>query len=132
MFTLALRCTSRHCNVVARGTYFEVSYVLIDMDFARHSLLWTALPPPTPQTPLSIKRTLYGSSQTRGILFVSLSNDDHVPITVGYLETLLAFVTPWIHPTKVNVGAIARGAFLLYPLGHFYIQYCTQMTSYWI
>lgn len=115
---------------MARGTHFQVSYVLIGVDFARHSLLWTALPPLAPRTPLSIKRTLYGSSQTRGVLFVSLSNNDHVPITVGYLETLPALVTPWMHTMKVDVDAIARGALLLYSLDHFHIQYFTQTTSY--
>ncbi|KAG9313642.1 GPI transamidase component PIG-T [Chiua virens] len=61
-----------------------------------------------PQTPLSIRRTLYGSSQTSGILFVSFSNNDHVPITVGYLETLPALVTLWMHTMKVEVCDITR------------------------
>jgi len=71
-------------------------YLSCNVDFARHSLLWTA-PPPAPQKLLSIKRTLYGSSQTRGVLFVSLSNNDHAPITVEYLETP-ALVIPWCMP----------------------------------
>lgn len=78
------------------------------------SQLSTAFPSPAPQTPLSIKRTLYGSSQTRGVLFVSLSNNDHAPMTVGYLETLPALVTLWMHTMKVDVGGIARGTFLSY------------------
>jgi len=82
--------------------------IIGNVDFARHSLLWTALPPPAPQTLLSIKRTLYGSSQTRGVLFVSLSNNDHAPITVGYLETP-AILIPWMHAMKVDVDANARG-----------------------
>jgi len=119
-----LRCTPQRCNVVARGTYFQVSYVLIGVDFAWHSLLWTPLPPPAPQTPLSIKCTLYGSSQTHGVPFVSLSNNDRVPITVRYLETLPALVTPWMHTitsecrchrsrcaTLISLGAFLHSVF---------------------
>ncbi|KAN0101365.1 GPI transamidase component PIG-T [Tylopilus felleus] len=75
-----------------------------------------SLPPPPPQTPLSIKRTLYGSSQTHGVLSVSLSNNDHVPITVGYLETLPALVTLWMHTMKVDIDNIPRGTLLSHPL----------------
>jgi len=123
MYLLTLQCRGRRntsSNIVCTNS----------RRCARYSLLWIALPPPAPQTPLSIKRTLYGSSQTRGILFVSLSNNDRVPITVGYLETLPALVTPWMHTMKADVNAIARGALLSYPLEHFHPQYCTQMTSY--
>ena len=72
-----VRCTSRRRNVVARGTRLQVSYVFVRVNGVQHSVYSTVVPPPALQTPLSIKRTLYGSSQMHGILHVSLSNNDY-------------------------------------------------------
>ncbi|KIJ61828.1 hypothetical protein HYDPIDRAFT_176808 [Hydnomerulius pinastri MD-312] len=66
------------------------------------------LPPFVPLTPLSVKRTLHGSSQTHGVLFVALSNNENHDITTGYLETLPALVTLWMHTMKIEVGAVQR------------------------
>ena len=101
---------------MARRIHFQLPYVIIPSNPAWYSPLSTALPPPPPQTPLSIKRTLYGSSQTHGVLSVSLYNNDHNPITVGYLETLPALVTLWMHTMKVDIDGIPRGTFLSHPL----------------
>ncbi|KAF8137203.1 GPI transamidase component PIG-T [Boletus edulis] len=92
------------------NVYSPTSHVPLDiaMSWPEEYIFKYPLPPPAPQTPLSVKRTLYGSSQTRGVLFVSFSNNDHSPITVGYLETLPALVTLWMHTMKVDVGGIAR------------------------
>ncbi|KAG8216666.1 GPI transamidase component PIG-T [Butyriboletus roseoflavus] len=90
------------------SVYSLTSHVPLDIAMSWPEEHVLTLPPPAPQTPLSIKRTLYGSSQTRGVLFVSLTNNDHAPMTVGYLETLPALVTLWMHTMKVDVGGIAR------------------------
>jgi len=92
------------------SVYSPTSHVPLDiaMSWPEEHTFEYPIPPPAPQIPLSIKRTLYGSSQTRGVLFVSLSNNDRAPITVGYLETLPALVTLWMHTMKVDVGGIAR------------------------
>ncbi|KAF8549084.1 Gpi16 subunit, GPI transamidase component [Imleria badia] len=92
------------------SVYSPTSHVPLDvaMSWPEEFTFNYPLPPPAPQTPLSIKRTLYGSSQTRGVLSVSLSNNGHVPITVGYLETLPALVTLWMHTLKVVVEGTPR------------------------
>ncbi|KIJ15956.1 hypothetical protein PAXINDRAFT_168923 [Paxillus involutus ATCC 200175] len=66
------------------------------------------LTPPSPLAPLSIKRALHGSSQTHGVLSVALSNNEHGDITIGYLETLPALVTLWMHTIKVEVRGTRR------------------------
>ncbi|KAN0084557.1 GPI transamidase component PIG-T, partial [Tylopilus felleus] len=90
--------------------YNPASHVPLDvaMSWPEEYTFSYPLPPPPPQTPLSIKCTLYGSSQTRGMLSVSLSNNDHNPITVGYLETLPALVTFWMHTMKVDIDGIPQ------------------------
>ncbi|KAN0084548.1 GPI transamidase component PIG-T [Tylopilus felleus] len=90
--------------------YSPASHVPLDiaMSWPEEYTFSYPLPPPPPQTPLSIKRTLYGSSQTHGVLSVSLYNNDHNPITVGYLETLPALVTLWMHTMKVDIDGIPR------------------------
>ncbi|KAI6029592.1 Gpi16 subunit, GPI transamidase component-domain-containing protein [Pisolithus microcarpus] len=43
-------------------------------------------------TPLSIQRTLHGSSQIHGHLFIALTNNGHHDIVVGYFENLPALI----------------------------------------
>ncbi|KIK81784.1 hypothetical protein PAXRUDRAFT_832609 [Paxillus rubicundulus Ve08.2h10] len=67
--------------------------------------------PPThtgPLAPLSIKRALHGFSQTHGVLSVALSNNEYGDITIGYLETLPALVTLWMHTIKAEVRGTQR------------------------
>lgn len=65
--------------------------------------------PQSPLTPLSIKRTLYGSSQTHGLLSLALTNNEHYDLTVGYFENLPALVTLWAHTIAIEVNGIKRG-----------------------
>lgn len=60
-------------------------------------------------TPLSIKRTLYGSSQTHGLLSLALTNNEYYDITVGYFENLPALVTLWAHTMTGKVNGTGRG-----------------------
>ncbi|KAI6116168.1 GPI transamidase component PIG-T [Pisolithus sp. B1] len=59
-------------------------------------------------TPLSIQRTLHGSSQIHGHLFVALTNNRHHDIVVGYFENLPALVTLWMHTMKIKVDSAER------------------------
>ncbi|KAI5996312.1 GPI transamidase component PIG-T [Pisolithus albus] len=59
-------------------------------------------------TPLSIQRTLHGSSQTHGHLFIALTNNGHHDIVVGYFENLPALVTLWMHTMKIKVDGTER------------------------
>ncbi|KAF9225931.1 Gpi16 subunit, GPI transamidase component [Gyrodon lividus] len=80
----------------------------ISMSWPNEHTFQHPLPPLDPLTPLSIKRTLHGSSQTHGVLSMTLSNNEHDDITVGYLETLPVLVTLWMHTMKVQVSGIQR------------------------
>ncbi|KAG6336992.1 hypothetical protein ID866_2093 [Astraeus odoratus] len=62
----------------------------------------------SPLSPLSIKRTLYGSSQIHGLLSLALTNNEYHDIAVGYLENLPALITLWMHTMKVEVEGRVR------------------------
>ncbi|KAF9239792.1 GPI transamidase component PIG-T [Melanogaster broomeanus] len=69
---------------------------------------YQSLPPPVPLASLSIKRALHGSSQTHGVLSIAISNNEPDDITIGYLETLPALVTLWMHTMRIEVSGIQR------------------------
>ncbi|KAH7887087.1 GPI transamidase component PIG-T [Phlebopus sp. FC_14] len=92
------------------AVYNLISQVPLDvsMSWPNEHTFQYPLPPLPPSTPLSIRRTLYGSSQTHGVLSTALSNNEDEDITVGYLETLPALVTLWMHTMRVEVGSVRR------------------------
>lgn len=58
--------------------------------------------------PLSIQRTLRGSSQIHGLLFIALTNNGQNDIVVGYFENLPALVTLWMHTMETKVDGVKR------------------------
>ncbi|KAG2158330.1 GPI transamidase component PIG-T [Suillus bovinus] len=70
------------------------------------------LPPLTPVTPLSVKRTIHGTTQTRGVLSVSATNNSPQEISVGYLEMMPALLTLWMHTLKVEINSQIRSDLL--------------------
>lgn len=70
------------------------------------------LPPSTPATPLSVKRTIHGTTQTRGVLSVSVTNNSPQEISAGYLEMMPALLTLWMHTLKVEINSQIRSDLL--------------------
>jgi phosphatidylinositol glycan class T len=70
------------------------------------------LPPLTPVTPLSVKRTIHGTTQTRGVLSVFVTNNSPQEISAGYLEMMPALLTLWMHTLKVEINAQIRNDLL--------------------
>ncbi|EIW78363.1 Gpi16 subunit GPI transamidase component [Coniophora puteana RWD-64-598 SS2] len=66
----------------------------------------TARPPSL--SPLTVRRALHGTSQAHGALAVSVTNNLDTPVRVGYLETLPALVTLWLHTLTVTLDGDAR------------------------
>ncbi|KAI6124579.1 GPI transamidase component PIG-T [Pisolithus croceorrhizus] len=69
-------------------------------------------------TPLSIQRTLHGSSQIHGHLFVALTNNGDHDIVIGYFENLPALVTLWMHTMKIKVDGVERNELISNVLYH--------------
>ncbi|KAL4071460.1 GPI transamidase component PIG-T [Scleroderma yunnanense] len=89
--------------------YNLTAYVPLDVSMSwphEHSFQYSL--PHSPLTPLSIKRTLYGSSQIHGLLSLALTNNEYDDISVGYFENLPALVTLWAHTLTVEVDGIRR------------------------
>ncbi|KAG1876300.1 GPI transamidase component PIG-T [Suillus subluteus] len=70
------------------------------------------LPPLIPVTPLSVKRTIHGTTQTRGVLSVSVTNNSPQEISAGYLEMMPALLTLWMHTLKVEINSQIRSDLL--------------------
>lgn len=66
------------------------------------------MPPLAPLTPLTVKRALHGTTQTRGVLHVSVTNNCLVEISTGYLEMIPALLTLWMHTLKVEINSEMR------------------------
>ncbi|KAG1860733.1 Gpi16 subunit, GPI transamidase component-domain-containing protein [Suillus subalutaceus] len=92
------RSIERSCPV-ASSTIYDLSssnfamYWASERCFQYRKALSTLLPPSTPLIPLSVKRTIHGATQTRGVLPVSATNASPQKISAGYLEMMPAFVT---------------------------------------
>ncbi|KAJ7619534.1 Gpi16 subunit GPI transamidase component [Roridomyces roridus] len=61
-----------------------------------------------PQTPLSVRRLLHGSSQDRGSLAVSISNSGNESVSVAYLETLPWIVQVYLHSMTFSINGVPR------------------------
>lgn len=70
------------------------------------------LPPLTPVTPLSVRRTIHGTTQTRGVLSVSVTNNSPQEMSAGYLEMMPALLTLWMHTLKVEIDSQIRSDLL--------------------
>jgi len=86
-----------------------------------------ALPLQSLLTPLSIKRTLYGSSQTHGLLSLALTNNEYYDITVGYFESLPGLVTLWAHTMTAEVNGTRRGMPIFLHLSRLTFNPCRQL-----
>lgn len=73
----------------------------------------TALHPAEPRlVPLSVQRTLRGSTQDRGQLSVVLTNNLVTPLRVVYLETMPWLLQFYIHTLRIRSQGSARGTLL--------------------
>ncbi|KAG2128702.1 Gpi16 subunit GPI transamidase component [Suillus clintonianus] len=70
------------------------------------------LPPLLSLTPLSVKRTIHGTTQTRGVLSVSVTNNSPQEVSAGYLEMMPALLTLWMHTLKVEINSQIRSDLL--------------------
>lgn len=96
------------------AVYNLTAYVPLDVSLSwphEHSFQYS-LPLQSLLTPLSIKRTLYGSSQTHGLLSLALTNNVYYDITVGYFESLPALVTLWAHTMTAEVNGTRRDSLI--------------------
>lgn len=59
--------------------------------------------------PLSIQRTLRGSSQARGELSVRVTNNEPIEIRAVYLETMPWFIQFYLHTLRVSSNGVPRG-----------------------
>ncbi|KAG1760760.1 GPI transamidase component PIG-T [Suillus occidentalis] len=84
----------------------------IGMHWPSEHIFHYPLPPLTPVTPLSVKRTIHGTTQTRGVLSVSVINNSPQEISAGYLEMMPALLTLWMHTLKVEINSQLRGDLL--------------------
>ncbi|KAJ7775972.1 Gpi16 subunit GPI transamidase component [Mycena maculata] len=62
----------------------------------------------TAETPLSVRRTLQGSSQDLGKLSVFITNDGTVEIQAAYLETMPWIVQFYLHTMTFHVDGVPR------------------------
>ncbi|KAG6917167.1 hypothetical protein DXG01_003603 [Tephrocybe rancida] len=61
-----------------------------------------------PTTPLSVQRTLRGSSQAHGRLSVVLTNHQAGPLHVVYLETMPWLIQFFLHTLKIHIDGVRR------------------------
>jgi phosphatidylinositol glycan class T len=66
------------------------------------------MPPLPALTPLSVKRTLHGTTQTRGVLSISVTNNSPQEISAGYLEMIPTLLTLWMHTLTVEINSDTR------------------------
>ncbi|KAJ7747261.1 GPI transamidase component PIG-T [Mycena metata] len=67
---------------------------------------------PTAQSPLSVRRTLHGSSQDHSTLAVSIKNAGPAAVRVAYLETLPWIVHLYLHTLELSVDGVPRADLL--------------------
>ncbi|KAJ7511984.1 GPI transamidase component PIG-T [Mycena galericulata] len=60
------------------------------------------------EAPLSVRRTLQGSSQDRGKLSVFIKNDGTAGVQVAYLETLPWIVQFYLHTLTLRIDGVVR------------------------
>ncbi|KAF7327835.1 GPI transamidase component GPI16 [Mycena kentingensis (nom. inval.)] len=63
---------------------------------------------PLSETPLSIRRTLKGSTQDNGALSVVIRNDEDKAVEIGYLETMPWIVQFYLHTMTLKVDGVSR------------------------
>ena len=68
----------------------------------------SATPPLASLTPLTVKRTLHGTTQTRGVLYVSVTNNCPQEISAGYLEMIPSLLTLWMHTLRAELNSETR------------------------
>lgn len=60
--------------------------------------------------PLSIQRTLRGSSQSRGQLSVAITNNQLIELRTIYLETMPWLLQFYLHTLRIRMNGVSRGA----------------------
>ena len=70
------------------------------------------VPSSIPLTHISVRRTLKGSSQSRGRLAVSITNNMPISIQTSYLESMPWLLQFYLHSLQVHLNGVSRGEFV--------------------